>query len=116
MPQGRSCGGAVSDAPAAWAWASSASTAALSATAWPMLNSPLLAGPGWIVASFASSVRGHMARMRPPCNWNIATAPEGLVSSPTNSVPIELDRSIEVVDGEGDDLDPGLHAGCSLRT
>src|SRR6266498_5382633 len=29
-------------------------------------------------------------------------------------VAIELDRSIEVVDGEGDDVDAGLHAGCSF--
>ena len=88
MPHGRSRGGAVSVAPAASAWASRASTAALSATAWPMLNSVALAGPGWIDASFARFSRGQTARMRPPWSWNIATAPDGLTSSAANSVPM----------------------------
>src|SRR5215208_3776921 len=44
--------------------------------------------PRATVASFASSERGYRTRVRPPRSWNMAAAPAGVVSSPTNSVPI----------------------------
>jgi hypothetical protein len=84
---GRSCGRSVSVALASPARASRASTSARLGTAWPMLNSPLCAEPGAMLASFASLLRGYSISINPPVSLNIAAAPAGVRSSPGYSVP-----------------------------
>src|SRR5437870_581174 len=59
MPQGRSWGQLVITAPAASAWARSASTSARLPTSWPRLNSPGLGGPSSMPASLPSSELAH---------------------------------------------------------
>ena len=76
--------------PGGLAWLSRVSISTLLATPCPMLNSPAFGGPNGTPASLARSLRELSHRTGPSRSSNVAMAPAGLTSPPTNSVPTTL--------------------------